>query len=631
MNIVLVEQQLKKDITKFSTKELLQFKSDFDDRYYNTGAETISDAIYDKLVYELEKRHAIPMQIGCKLRACDNATLLPFTLASMNKIKNGESKKIKTWASNQHVDNFVISDKLNGVSCLICYKENGDVKMYTRGDGKTGADISYFSNKIKGIPILKENLNVRGEIIVKDAIYKQKYSTEYKTSLSLIVSVVNAKTLKHPISDVEFVAYEVVSDSISSLPPSGNLTMLKTLGFNVVNHKLASNHQITDEDLCRHLTDRIDASDFSIDGIIIHADKKYDRKNTEANGNPSYAIAYKMVVEEVLTTVETVEWNITRHGYLTPRIKIMPVVLGGATVNWVTGNNAKFIVDNMINAGSMVVVIRSGEIIPKIHRVITKSTTPCLPDVPFLWNETNVDIIANENDDQKIQKLCYFFTTIGIKHVAIGTIRKLYQAGYDDVFKILDITIEDLMKIPTFEEKSSKNIQTNIRAVLENPPDLATVMVASGCFGEGIGIKKMSVICKLLDSNNLKCPTMLDICNLQGFQTKTAKLITDNFNEFVSFYTKLNRYFVVQQKIEEEKDTNLKLQDVVFVFTNFRDETIKFKIESMGGKVADSVTKQTTFVVTPDNFTGNSTKIQKAEKYGINVVNKSFILNKFKL
>ena len=141
--------KLRDKFTTCSLKLLKSMKNEFDNRYYTTGEESIDDLRYDILVEVLEEREpGFCVKVGGKLRDGDNKTNLPFLLAGMDKIKKGEDVKLANWKQKHNASSYVISDKLNGVSCLIVCK-SGKLSLYTRGDKEKGegADISYLKDK----------------------------------------------------------------------------------------------------------------------------------------------------------------------------------------------------------------------------------------------------------------------------------------------------------------------------------------------------------------------------------------------------------------------------------------------------------------------------------------------------
>ena len=638
----------KKKINAMSACQLAELKEFLDNRYYNTGEETISDDKYDLLVGLI---NSPTHTVGCKLRDGDNATKLPFNLNSMDKIKQGDTKKLDKFVSKFDAENgFIISDKLNGVSCLVCYgKTPDDIRLYTRGDGLVGADISYFKDKIKGVISGPVNVNIRGELIITKHDFDVNYKADYKNSLAMLVSVVNSKTLKEAINHVQFVAYEVVTDKPAG-KPSENMRRLSKLGFKTVNNVIAKSP--VDSFLYKHLQERYEESEFSIDGIIIQVDAPYNRTSISASGNPDYAVAYKMITDSCETVVQDVLWAPSRYSILKPRIQIEPVELCGVTIKFVTGSNAKFINDNKINKGSRVVVIRAGEIIPKIEKVISTCNEGKMPSTPYFWNETGVDIISKDTDDDlsiTVRRLAFFFSTLGVEQFAEGTIKKIVLAGYDDIFKILNMTEQDFLKIQTFEKKMSQKLRLCLDDLCSSKYDIETLMAASGLFGQGIGVKKLKTLVSAIPTILEKTPATSEISKIKGFSDKTSEKILSGLDSFREFYNKFSQYntsvnikeeisyddsLFTAEEIEQAKlasGTSSRLNGEIVVFTNFRDGNIETSLRNAGAEIGDSVTKKTTCLVVPDGNTSTSGKIAKAVQYKIKVLEKSQFVREYGL
>ena len=612
-------ESFKKRVNNLSLETLIKIKKNLDNRYYNSGEETISDLKYDILVEILKKRSdkEIP-EIGCKLREDDNCVTLPYHLGSMDKIKKDEVQKLENWKKDNINKNYVVSDKLNGVSCLMIFDDVNNIKIYTRGDGTEGADISYLRDKIPNIPKVKENLAVRGELIINQKVFEEKYSRSYKNSLSFIVGNVNSKTLKEGLSngDIRFVAYEIINSGKS---PEKNLNYLKKLKFEVVNFVV---NDINTENLSQILINRKENCVYDIDGLIVHKNTPYENPKS---GNPKYAFAFKMILDTAETVVEDVEWNASKWGVLKPRIKIAPVDLSGITINYTTGFNAAFIRDNKINKGSRVLITRSGEIIPYIIEVITKCDTPLLPnqeEINFVWNDTNIDIILTEKDEDnvvKIKSLVHFFTNLSIERINEGVVKKLYDNGYNEIIKILEMKVEDFLKIPTFKEKMAEKIYNSIHTKLKDGSILISdLMCASSIFGMGLGKKKAEALCKgfpniIRDFNKIKVE---DINKLEGFSTKTSEKILENLEKFTEFYNLMTKYIKFNfNEIKEITSEDYKNQYIVF--SGYRDKEFEKRITSGGGTIQSSVNKKTTKLFAKGV---ESEKIKKAKELGIEIV-----------
>ena len=194
------ENQLKKCLSEKDTGDLVIMKNYLDDIYYNSFDETspLDDFRYDILKDILTERDSTVSNIvGSKIRDDDNRVKLPYYLGSIDKIKFKEDAKLNNWIRKNNCDNYIFQSKLDGCSCLLVLQE-GILKIYTRGDGILGADISHLLKYINGIPYknLKGNIAVRGELIIKKAVFRDKYSCESSNPRNMVSGLLNAKTFR---------------------------------------------------------------------------------------------------------------------------------------------------------------------------------------------------------------------------------------------------------------------------------------------------------------------------------------------------------------------------------------------------------------------------------------------------
>ena len=288
-------------ISKYSDEKLQQFfnkeklnilhklKLYVDDIYYNTGKDSgLKDSQYDMLKETLEIRepdYIVP--IGARIREGENRVKLPEWLGSMDKFKPESGTEISKWINNNKASQYNIEDKLDGVSCLAIFTD-GKVKLYTRGDGIVGADISYLAQYFKTIPKqLTRDISVRGELIMPIKTFQKKYSVEYANPRNMVAGRIGAKEIRPGLSDIQFIAYEIIGDGIMP-SPSKQLSTLTNLGFTVVHSKLVE--QINIENLLQTLIEFKKTSLFEIDGIIVQGDTQYERNTS---GNPDYAFALR--------------------------------------------------------------------------------------------------------------------------------------------------------------------------------------------------------------------------------------------------------------------------------------------------------------------------------------------------
>ena len=625
---------------KLDTPTIVKIIEVANEYYYNNNNTIMSDEVYDILKDTLEERHPdhpLLFSVGANPVIEKMKVKLPYWMGSMNKIKPGD-KKLALWFNKYKGNSYVISDKLDGVSCLY-YIKNNNRKLFTRGNGSVGYDISHLIpylnlpdiNPLK-LFIDRDEICVRGEIILSKEKFK-KYDNS--NARNLVSGLVNSKKINVELAkDVDVIMYELVD--FNTLTPKKQMNMMKNLGFNVVNYThlkndMLSNPKLSEKLLKTLLIKRRQEAPYEIDGIIVSHNEFY-KKNT--SGNPKHSFAFKMVFNEQIkeTTIKNVEWNASKDGYLKPRINVETINLGGVNISYTTGFNAKYIVDNNIGPGAIVSIIRSGDVIPYIKEIIQPAQEPQMPNYSYSWTDTHVDIFLNEiNNDVIIKRLTLFFKKIGVESLNIGLMNKIFDAGFNTIKKILNASIDDFKSIPGFKEKLATKIYTNIHNVVDNPIDLVLLMVASGSFGRGFGEKK--IIELLTIKNILDVAKQSDICQLDGFSTKTTLKAIEglkNFDRFMKENTfKIDYSNPTSGSYYKNKKQCKSLDGFRVVFTGSRDKELMNYIISCGGKISNSVSKNTSVVVTKSLDT-TSKKIEKAKQLNIKIMTLDNFKNQLK-
>jgi len=628
-------------VDKLSIKELEDIVTYAADKYYNTMKSVISDPVYDMLIDFLKlksPKSKVLKNIGAKIKS-KNKVSLDYHLGSMDKIKP-PSNQLEVWKKKYHPP-YILTDKLDGISALLVYKKDG-IMMYTRGTSSEGLDISHLIKYLENIPNIdtikeyckKNNLiashsdNIiafRGELLIKEKTFNDNWADEFKNARNTVAGLVNSKTINPQLAaDTDLVLYEVV-DPYHQM--SRQLEIIEDLKFNCVHSKII-NKEITFELLSEYFKKRRTSSEYMVDGIIITNDLKHKRNTS---GNPSYAFAFKDILEDqkANTKVKSIEWNISKDGYLIPTLLLEPVVISGVEIKRVTGHNAKYVVDNKLGNGAMIELIRSGDVIPYINKVLKPGKLE-LPEGKWSWSKTKVDIILDSLDNTDIMKknLYFFFSTLDTKGLGEKVIDKLYEAKFDTVSKILDLTKEKLEKanINSFKEKTIDNILKAIKKAVSDVM-LAKIMAGSNKLGHGLGFERMKQVLSnypnILEEYNLwsKDEFIENIKDIDGWDTKTATLFVNNFNDFIGFYNSIKKYITIKKTI---KIKTTKITNMTFVFSSFRDKELQEMIETMGGKVNSSVSKNTNYLVVKDDtaLENKTEKIKKAEDLGVKIITK---------
>jgi len=614
---------------KLKTRELVKILKDADDAYHNKGEPIMEDFEYDLLKDHL--RHIAPKnpffkKVGFKPPK-KLIIKLPYYLGSQNKIKYGNIKEINSWFSKHSKPvNYVISEKLDGISCLVM-NDDGIIKIFTRGDGIEGTDITYIKDYIKSIPSkIPKGLAVRGELLISKKNW-ELIKDMGANARNVVAGNINRKTVNPKVLDkIDYVVYDVLNDR--SISNERSLNMVKKLGFKVVFHKVLKS-SLNNDKLFELLKDFKKNSEYEIDGIVITHNKPNE---LIVDDNPSYSFAFKsnelLDIAEVI--VNNVEWNISKDRYMKPTVQFNPVKLNGVVIKQATGFNADFIYKNKIGVGSIIKIQRSGEVIPHIISIIKDADNgnPMMPEIPYKWNKTHIDIIAELDDkhrDVDIKNYVFFMKALKIKGVSEGIITKLYDNGYDNLKDIIDITKEQVLMIDGFKEKSASNLVEALADIKYKKCD--EIMIASNIIGRGLGESKLKLILKTYPficsdkKKGLELKTM-DLMKINGMGELTSNLFIENLRKFYDFYDELGFKIEKVDEIEiPEKKMNKKIKGNIFVFTGFRNDELEKYINDNGGEVEKTITKKTTHLIMKDR-TKITNKIEKAEENGIMILTK---------
>jgi len=595
--------------------------------YYNTKTQLLTDNEFDIIKEYMERKYPeneILDNIGAEV--LKNKVELPYEMPSMDKIKP-DSNALQNW-TKKYNGPYVISSKLDGVSGL--YTTEGDKpKLYTRGNGKVGQDISYLLSVLK-LPKDK-NIVVRGEFIIPRKVFDDKYMKTFANARNLVSGIINSKKIDEKTKDMDFVVYEVIKPG---LIPSRQMKKIEELGFKTVLHQ--EDNALTNEKLSDVLIDWRTNYEYEMDGIIVSDDKIYKRKS----GNPDHAFAFKMVISDQVAEAKVVNviWQISKNGYLKPKVQIEPVKLGGVTIQYATGFNAKFIESNKIGIGAIIQIIRSGDVIPFIQSVVQPAENAKMPTEEYHWTDTSVDIVLNnidDNNDVKEKIITAFFTTLKVDGLSSGNVKRFMKAGYKSISSILKMSKQDFEKIEGFKSKMIEKVYTGIQTKVKEA-SLLDIMVASNLLGRGLGERKMKPIMEahpdILTSTEPADKKIKMLQEVNGIGTENAKSFVSNISIFLEFLKeagleyKLNTNILKEEKIQTRSRTNSKeneekhiLHDKHVVMTKTRDKEIIDKLKEKGGFLDDNVNKNT-FVLIVKELDDNSNKIKKAKELGIRIM-----------
>jgi len=615
-----------------SEKELADMLTTANTAYYNTKQSLMTDNEFDIIKEYMERKYpknAVLEQIGAPITK--NKVTLPYNMPSMDKIKP-DTGALTSW-SKKYTGPYVLSCKLDGVSGMYITEPDKPAKLYTRGDGKVGQDISHLI-KILNLPS-EPGYAVRGEFIIPKAVFDEKYKDTFANPRNLVSGIVNSKTIDEKAKDFHFVAYEVIQPLMK---PSEQMQKLAELGHEVVMNQ--SEDTLTNELLSELLTDRRQNYEYEIDGIIVTDDHMHSRKD----GNPDYAFAFKMVMSDQMAEAKVIDviWEASKSGYLKPRVRIEPIRVGGVTIEYASGFNGKFIEENSIGIGALIQIIRSGDVIPHIKAVTTPAEKPKMPDVPYHWTDTHVDIVLdNVGEDITVREknITAFFTTLEVDGLSGGNVKRIMKAGYDTVPKILAMSKEDFETVEGFKQKMADKIFAGIREKIEKAT-LLDIMVASNVLGRGLGERKIRPILEAFP--NILRTTETDeekikmLRGIPGIGPENAKSFVANIPAFMTFLKECGLehkmsagapIVPLENKIEIA-DKSHPLFGKRIIMTKVRDATIIEGLKRVGGVLEDRIGKDT-FALIAKSKSDVSNKTKYANEHGIPIYEPSEFIAKY--
>lgn len=615
-------------LKQLSQDDLSKMLKDANDAYYNKEP-LITDSQFDILKEYIEQeypKNQVLQNIGAPIEKYEkNKVKLPYFMGSMDKIKP-DTRALSQWMTS-YKGPYVLSTKLDGISALYSTEEEKP-KLFTRGNGVYGMDITHLLRYLK-LPVIN-NTTIRGELIMSKTTFKNKYSDEWSNARNLVSGIVNAKTpVPDRYPDIDFVAYEVIQPVMKS---SEQFNWLQT------NYPKVALHEFTDiisnESLSRTLISWRESYEYEIDGVIATNDKIYSRRD----GNPKHSVAFKMVLSDQIVEAKVIDvlWSPSKDGYLKPRIRIEPVTIGGAKIEYATAFNAGFVEEKKIGIGAIIQLIRSGDVIPHIMDVITPAPQAKMPNVPYKWNDTHVDIIlinASQDENVKLKNITSFFVGLGVIGLSSGNIKRMMKASFDSVQKILQMRISDFLQVDGFKEKMANKLYFSIQEKIEEVT-LSKLMVISNIFGRGMGEKRIESVLEfypdILTSIESENDKIHKISQISGFAKKTAQLFVSNISKFITFINEIGLQEKLRPKTPEKKNSQHPLFKKSILMTGFRDKDLERKIKDVGGKIASAVSKNT-FIVLVKDIHEETGKANKARELNVPLILPEDFITKFQL
>lgn len=647
-------------------------------RYHVLDSPVISDAEYDQLasrLRQIESEHpewvtpdSPSMRAGGK--TLDKFQKVKHPVPILSLANTFSEVDLRAWYERiQKLDErvadseFILEPKIDGLTVVLHYRQGVFIQGATRGDGEMGEDITANLRTVKSIPLkipvdptqarAPEYLVVRGEIFINNEDFEKlnremiergekSYLNPRNTAAGSLRQLDPLVTSTRPLV---LLAYNIISSN-GQVPQTqwDVLQYLKRLGFPVSEHI----ERCVDIDTVIFSLKRWaiirNQLPYEADGVVVKLnDLQLSTDLGYVGKDPRGAIAYKFPAQEVTTTLLDIGINVGRTGVLTPTAVLEPVEIGGVTVRQATLHNFDYISEKDIRIGDRVLLKRAGEVIPYVIGPITdvrkgteKVFSPpeicpvCEQMVEHFPGEVAWFCVNSACPAQLVRNVEHFVSRGAMDIVGLGIkiVEQLIASGLvKDVADLFSLDRSQLLTLEGFAEKKAENLLTAIND--SKSQSLSRLITALGIHGVG-EVMAADLASTFGDLDRLGMATLEDLQLMEGVGPNISQAIVDWFQQDRNrqLIKKLKAAGVWPVSSRKENDIHSQpLLGLVFVVTgtlpNFSRDQIKEIIQQAGGKVTDSVSKKTDFLVVGENA---GSKLDKARELGIKILDEDSLL-----
>ena len=630
-------------------------------RYYVLDAPTISDREYDLLnrrLEELEAQHpeevtpdSPTQRIGGKILEGFASYSHEVPLESLQDVFSGEEVAEFCQRMNEALEGeepvYSIEPKVDGLSVALEYREGVFVRGATRGDGRTGEDVTENLKTIRSIPMtLPDKLSriiVRGEVYMSRAVFEELNAQRELQGRPLLANPRNAAAGSLRQLDPKVCAARKLDIQVFNLQLAEGkkfvshqetLDYLASQRFRVIPHKTLSGSAACQAEIARINDERMEYP-FDIDGAVVKLNSLTDRVFLGSTAkSPKWAVAFKYPPEKKYAQVLDIVIQVGRTGVLTPKAVLTPVRLAGTTVTNATLHNQDFITEKDIRIGDTVLVQKAGEIIPEVlevdHSKRPDGAEPYrLPAVcpvcgaPVRRDEDGAAIRCTgaECPAQLLRNLTHFASrnAMDIDGCGPAVIQQLVESGMvANPADLYGLTTESVAKLERMGKKSAENLLQAVERSKQN--DLSRLIFGLGI--RQVGEKAAKVLSAHFRTMDALCAASVEeLTEINDVGGVTAQCVVDYLtsSQAKDLIARLRAAGVNMESTAELVDE--RFAGMTFVLTGtlsrFERKVAQTQIEERGGKVAGSVSKRTSYVVAGE---AAGSKRKKAEDLGIPIL-----------
>ena len=635
-------------------KELIEVLTRASKAYYADDAEIMSNVEYDALYDELL---ALEEETGTVLAGSPTVSVgyeavdgLPketheSPMLSLDKTKDREA--LRDWLNGHEA---LLSWKLDGLTIVLTYENGVLTKAVTRGNGEVGEVVTNNAKTFINLPhkiAYTGKLVIRGEAVISYDDFERinadipEEGAKYKNPRNLCSGSVrqlnNEITAKRRVRFISFnfVSAEEGSEADLKLN-SERFEFLKKQGFEVVEYYKVTEADILDR--IQHFADSIESNPIPSDGLVLsYDDIEYGRSLGRTAKFPRNAIAFKWADETANTHLIDIEWSPSRTGLINPVAIFEPVELEGTTVSRASVHNVSIVKALGLGIGDEISVYKANMIIPQIKDNFTRScnvqipcSCPACGGKTRINNENDVETLYCTNEECPAKAIKRFTLFVGrdamkIDGMSEATLEKFLAVGFiktfADIYRLSNHK-EAICEMDGFGKKSYDKMIESIeksREVL-----LPNLIYALGILN--VGLSNAKIICKAFDYDidKIKSASVEELSEIDMIGEVIAKSVVayfSNDSKLQEFDDLLKELTV---NIPERGETNTAVEGKTFVITGSlvtyeNRNALKDLIESLGGKVAGSVSAKTDYLINND-VTSNSSKNKKAKELGVSII-----------
>ena len=605
-------------ISDLSDDELLDFCI-IANQMYRKGEPIVSDEDYDFVyIAELSKRlpdHPFLQKLESENEGFSEEKLkLPERMLSTNKAYSWE--EIQKWLeriskSSEEINLLLKDVQLKGTAKLDGFAGYDDgTKLYTRGDGNKGSDISRVFKRGLGVFNDSQRGQGAGEIVVKRSYFESHLSNHFEYPRNFQASLIKEKELNH-------FALDAITNKAALFVPFSQLP--KWLGDI---DTFTNNFE--------NIVNELEAGvDFDIDGAVFEVINPELKTHMGSNRKfHRWQIAYKENKEKAQVKVLSVTAQVGRTGKITPVAELEPTLLSGATIYRATGHHYGLVKEQGLGSGSVVELTRSGLVIPKINKVLKPAEVDIPAQCPscnakLSWDSDFLMCLNHDScPDQIIGKMVYFYKILANNDgFGQATLQKLYDQGIRQVSDIYTLKATDLISMG-FGEKTSQNLTEQlIRSRQESIEDWRFL----AAFGVNrLGMGNCENLLKNYSISQVFNLSVEDISNINGFAELTADLIfkgllsvKPQYDALVLGGFELEKTFLSINAIQSDGPFHNK--KIVFTGAmSWPRAELEKQTKALGIVVSKSVSSKTDFLITGESV--GQSKLKSANANGVSIL-----------